>query len=371
MRAWASSMDKTCRETRASPTLGADIRRANAPARHRFRRSAHASRVRNCSRNSIRRSARSARAALRRSQACAASGSCRFDVGEPAAEKIRRGAACREFVIAQHRCEKRLVGRQSERHRVIERLREPLARLVARRAMRDHLGDHGVVERRNLQPRNPAHDRCARPAAGCHNAMPSRLRQEIPRRVLGAEPRLDRVAVKRGCPIAARVKRLAHRDAQLPLDQIDAGDRLGHRMLDLQPRVHLHEVELSVARRAGTRPCRRPRSSTALRERDRGRAQSLAQRRIDGRRGRSPRSASGAAAAPSSRARRDARRCRAGRRKPAPRCGVRSPIARSSISRPSPKACCGLRARRVERRVELAVRSRPAACRARRRPPPP
>ena len=38
-------------------------------------------------------------------------------------------------------------------------------------------------------------------------------------------------------------QRLARRDAELPLDQIEPGDRLGHRMLDLQPRVHFHEPE--------------------------------------------------------------------------------------------------------------------------------
>ena len=38
-------------------------------------------------------------------------------------------------------------------------------------------------------------------------------------------------------------QRLAGGDAQLPLDQILAGDHLGHRMLDLEARVHLHEVE--------------------------------------------------------------------------------------------------------------------------------
>ncbi len=35
----------------------------------------------------------------------------------------------------------------------------------------------------------------------------------------------------------------AARDAQLPFDEIMAGDRLGHRMFDLEPGVHLHEVE--------------------------------------------------------------------------------------------------------------------------------
>ena len=38
-------------------------------------------------------------------------------------------------------------------------------------------------------------------------------------------------------------QRLAGGDAQLPLDQVEPGDHFGHRMLDLQPRVHLHEVE--------------------------------------------------------------------------------------------------------------------------------
>ena len=38
-------------------------------------------------------------------------------------------------------------------------------------------------------------------------------------------------------------QRLAAGDAQLPLDQVEPGDHLGHRMLDLQPRVHLHEIE--------------------------------------------------------------------------------------------------------------------------------
>ena len=41
-------------------------------------------------------------------------------------------------------------------------------------------------------------------------------------------------------------ERLAGGDADHLLDQIDAGDEFGHRMLDLQPRVHLEEVEALV-----------------------------------------------------------------------------------------------------------------------------
>ena len=49
------------------------------------------------------------------------------------------------------------------------------------------------------------------------------------------------------CGVSARsgsiVEPLAARDADLPLHQIEAGHHLGDRMLDLQPRVHLEEVE--------------------------------------------------------------------------------------------------------------------------------
>ena len=77
-------------------------------------------------------------------------------------------------------------------------------------------------------------------------------------------------------------QRLALRDAQLPGDQIDAVDQFGHRMLDLQPRVHFQEVERAVLRqqelhRAGANVIH------GLRCRDRSSTHALAQRGIDGR----------------------------------------------------------------------------------------
>ena len=72
-------------------------------------------------------------------------------------------------------------------------------------------------------------------------------RQEARVRILGVDARLDRVAVDRELVLRLR-QRLAGRDAQLPFDEIEPGDHLGDRMLDLQPRVHLHEVERAVAR---------------------------------------------------------------------------------------------------------------------------
>ena len=55
--------------------------------------------------------------------------------------------------------------------------------------------------------------------------------------VLGVHARLDRVAVERDVD----VERLARGDPQLQLDEVEAGDQLGDRVLDLQPRVHLQE----------------------------------------------------------------------------------------------------------------------------------
>ena len=42
-------------------------------------------------------------------------------------------------------------------------------------------------------------------------------------------------------------QRLPRRDPELPLDQVLAGNHLGHRVLDLEPGVHLHEVEVVAA----------------------------------------------------------------------------------------------------------------------------
>ena len=62
-----------------------------------------------------------------------------------------------------------------------------------------------------------------------------------------------------GTAARARIDRqaLAAGDADLPLDEVDAGDELGHRVLDLQARVHLEEVERAAGVDAGTRWCRR------------------------------------------------------------------------------------------------------------------
>ena len=75
--------------------------------------------------------------------------------------------------------------------------------------------------------------------------QPAGRRQEAAIRILRVDARLKRVAVDRDLVLCQR-QRFARRDTQLPFDQVEAGDHLGDRMLDLQPRVHLHEIEAAV-----------------------------------------------------------------------------------------------------------------------------
>ncbi len=47
---------------------------------------------------------------------------------------------------------------------------------------------------------------------------------------------------------------LARRHPQLPLDEVEAGDQLRHRVLHLEPGVHLEEEELAVLEKELDRP---------------------------------------------------------------------------------------------------------------------
>ena len=249
--------------------------------------------------------------------------------------------------------QKGVVGLQAGDLDLLERSGKLRRRAFARRVVRDHLGDHRIVERR---------DRVAFAHAGvdahvmrqAQPLQPSDRRQEALLRIFGVKPHFDGVAVDVQFALRLR-QRLAGRDAQLPFDQIGAGDRLRHRMFDLQARVHLHEpdaIRLQAVRRVGDefdragadivrrpwRPSRPPRRCSCASRRS-CRAPAL------------PRSPSGGGAAASSRARTDGRRCRACRRRPAPRCDA----AGRHISRSAP---CRRRRRTSPRAWRLRARRR-------------
>ena len=86
-----------------------------------------------------------------------------------------------------------------------------------------------------------AHARAARTFEALHGAGARHERV----RILGVDAALDRVAGELDVFLAQR-EFFAGRDQQLLAHEIDAGDQLGHRMLDLDARVHLDEVEAAV-----------------------------------------------------------------------------------------------------------------------------
>src|SRR5258708_16262525 len=74
----------------------------------------------------------------------------------------------------------------------------------------------------------------------------ARRRYEVAKRILRVDARLDRVA---GDTPVFRGDRdsFARGDPKLPFDQSEAGDHFGDRVLDLKPRIHLHEKERASA----------------------------------------------------------------------------------------------------------------------------
>jgi hypothetical protein len=121
-----------------------------------------------------------------------------------------------------------------------QRLTQAGERLVAIRAVRDQLRDQGVVGGADLVPLLDASvdaDLLREPQL----LDPPGLWQER-ERILRVEPHLDRVPVQ--VPVCY-LHWLALRDPKLLLHEVDAGDELGDRVLDLDPAVQLQEPELT------------------------------------------------------------------------------------------------------------------------------
>jgi hypothetical protein len=111
--------------------------------------------------------------------------------------------------------------------------------------MGHQLGDHRVVVRRDLVARA---QRMLHPQVGGH--LPAQqtpaLRHEVVARVFGAQPHLDGMAAE-GDLVLRQRQWLTRGHTQLPVDQVEPGDGLGHRVLHLQTGVHLHEEEVTAA----------------------------------------------------------------------------------------------------------------------------
>ena len=152
-----------------------------------------------------------------------------------------------DLVAVQQVEQESLVGGAAVDHHggVRQRPPQPRQSLLTVRAPGDDLGDHRVEFRRHaVAGLDAGVDAQARSGGQAHQVDPARRRREGVLRVLGVEPHLDRRA-PRGRRFAFETA--AAGDVQLQFDQVDAGGHLGHRMLDLQPGVDLHEGERLAA----------------------------------------------------------------------------------------------------------------------------
>src|SRR5207249_2641551 len=115
--------------------------------------------------------------------------------------------------------------------------------LITRRSMGDDLRYQGVVIRRydifGISRRIDAHARTAR-------SMPRNdlaWRRLVCERILGIDAAFQRVTTKLDVALPVR-EPFPCGDEDLVTNQIDTGQEFSHRMLNLNARVHFHEIEL-------------------------------------------------------------------------------------------------------------------------------
>ena len=168
---------------------------------------------------------------------------------------------------------------------LLERAQHPSPGVLAVDVVHDELRDERVVEARDLvsaaDTRVHAHADTPRLAVGRDSP---RRGEESACHVLGVDPALDRVPAQHHVLLRDR-ERLAGRDEHLLAHDVDAGDGLRDRVLDLDAGVHLEEEVLAFL---SEKPF--DRSGRAVRHRtcglDRERADVRTELRADGGRGR-------------------------------------------------------------------------------------
>src|SRR6185436_4380213 len=117
-------------------------------------------------------------------------------------------------------------------------------------SMRAKLRDHRIVEKRYVGALDNATVDAEGDVAsfalrgGPITSQPSDRWQEIAKRILGVDARLYRPSIEPHI-VLSQPQPFARRDANHSLDKVEPRHQLGYRMLDLQPRVHLEEIELS------------------------------------------------------------------------------------------------------------------------------
>ena len=139
---------------------------------------------------------------------------------------------------AHHLAQKRHVVGHADNVQFTQGLVQTGQGLLAGVAMHDQLGDHGVVVRTDLVTLShttvPAHLslREALRQGYAHDLQAAGGGQKVVVRGFCANPRFDGMALHPHL-LLRQGQRLACGDAQLPLDQVQAGDRFGDRVFHL------------------------------------------------------------------------------------------------------------------------------------------
>ena len=162
---------------------------------------------------------------------------------QPPCEIVGGDTARGELRVGGQRRVHRHGGRHSAELAPGQRIAQPGQRLRPAGPADDELGQQAVVLRRHRRARlNVRVDPDARPGREDRAGHGARAGPEPGRRVFRVDPALDRVAAQAdiglGQPEPAPL-----RDRDLLRHQVEPGDRLGHRVLHLDARVHLEEPE--------------------------------------------------------------------------------------------------------------------------------
>ena len=164
---------------------------------------------------------------------------------DPAGVHLERGAVVgRERRVAHDDAMERQRRRDALDLELVERPARPLQCLVAVLAGDDELGEQGVeVAADDIALAEAGVDAHAWPARRVPGGEHARGRQEAAAGILAVNAELDRVSTQRRVVV---VDDPALGDTELLAHEVNAGDLLGHRVLDLQAGVDLEEGDRAV-----------------------------------------------------------------------------------------------------------------------------
>ena len=170
-------------------------------------------------------------------------------------DEARGGFAAAEFGMPDQGFQEHQVGGHAADTKFAERPVHALDGLQGRGRPCGDLFQQGIVKARDQGPRirGAAVETDAEAGGAAIGGDAAVIGNEIVLRVLGGDPALDGMAVEAdiglfGDAAFGGAEHGPLRDANLRLDQIDAGDGLGHRMLHLDARVDLDEKEIARVR---------------------------------------------------------------------------------------------------------------------------